>query len=226
MSSSIDSTVADTMKPKTKPTTSKRKSRAMTIDESLEKAKGKLSSKFHECKHSPRGTLANAVAMAENRLQQDSYLMHFRADLGDATPANIWKEAVEQQFEQKWDDAVKRRSRDQNEDGQPLPMDVETDPNVSGHLDTFVTDDENQTEYRTCSVTLDAVLNDSLDKHSKRRIEDLLNESQNTVADVVDELQVIMHKAVFAVSWVIGERAFITSDFLWLCRVLIQQVLI
>ncbi|KAI8361241.1 hypothetical protein B0O80DRAFT_153617 [Mortierella sp. GBAus27b] len=79
-------------------------------------------------------------------------------------------------------------------------MDVETDPNVSGHLDTFVTDDEKETEYRTCSVTLDAVLNDNLDKDSKRRIEDLLNESQNTVADVVDELQVIMHKAVFAIA--------------------------
>lgn len=79
-------------------------------------------------------------------------------------------------------------------------MDVDVDPDANPNNHTGDSDnDDKDIDYRTCSVSLKAVLRHDLAEHADR-IEDLLDNTQNTVAGVVDELQVLMHKAVFAVS--------------------------
>ena len=204
ISSTIEKTVDATISK------SKKGKRRAAVEDKLDQEKESLFKKFKSYKKAPTGTLTDAVAVAEKQLEQDKYLHLFRQDLGNKTPFAIWEDEYKSKFETTWDLAVTKSktpkvvdSTSQNPDSTP-----QNNPGSSGNMSSSTSDPEPESsddtgyggiEYRTCSVTLKAVLREELVDHQDT-IESLLTESQNTVTDVVSELQVVMHKALFAVS--------------------------
>jgi hypothetical protein len=155
-------------------------------------AKDDLFKSFKESKHLPRGIFTTAVTLAETALKQNNYRGHFVRDLGDIKTVDLWRDVVGEEFEEKWGLALnKARSKTSS---------TSTSTSTSTISGTNPTDgsDEN-VDYRTCTTTLRSILRPEIAQHEDL-IEKLLSQSQQDIAGAIDEIQVLIHKAVFAVS--------------------------
>ncbi|KAG0223003.1 hypothetical protein BGX31_008750, partial [Mortierella sp. GBA43] len=77
---------------------------------------------------------------------------------------------------------------------------MDVDPPGTNTSTSLEADDLAQNvEYRTCSVRLRSILRSEIAEHTEKTTE-MLTKSQEVVSDVVDELQLVVHKAVLAIA--------------------------
>ncbi|KAG0286424.1 hypothetical protein BGZ98_005099 [Dissophora globulifera] len=177
-------------KPASSASRSKGKQRVLSTDEALEKSAEQLKGEFEQCKRLPRGTLGAAVAIAAEEVACGDYEpinFNFRREHGAAARlVDLWREVVLQDFDSQWTQAL-RTSQDESR------QEISFNPSNTGHdlqTDTGTPGDpytgtDTRVEYRTCTLSLQAVLCTGMAAR-KEAIVSLMNQIQEIVTEVVD----------------------------------------
>ncbi|KAI8351309.1 hypothetical protein B0O80DRAFT_427975 [Mortierella sp. GBAus27b] len=128
----------------------------------------------------PRHAIEGAVAtMREEHGMGPDYMgRNFEKHLGKTKPIDVWKEAVEDNFEQVWAEVTSKATDDE------------------AHSDQ---EEEDATSFGTCSVTLRQIIRPDMESHLKT-IPSIPSDRQAALTRCIDELSALTHKTNLAIA--------------------------
>ncbi|KAF9940436.1 hypothetical protein BGZ65_006993, partial [Modicella reniformis] len=156
----------------------KRKLKAEEKDKALADERVKLLEDAVDRSKLPKGIKQQAITILKNECIVDASFDAANLDnkLRGVNTNHIWKEVVEAEFDNKWNAVM---VRPESEDGQVK---------------------EKKQKLSTFTMSLNQLLRPDLGEENRQRIVDLIEKSQASITDDMDELMVLLHKTILQIA--------------------------